>query len=142
MERFEDIIVEHSYLLYQKGYLNDNDKQGSFTERFEKAFRTAIHGTEKDNKQQSFFLETNGQFNDNMDRVYFKFHYQYDPGTEQLNLKSLAIKLDEVQKILFLSKNRDLPPASKVYDALAHEKKTKIAKTILNIKQTGKGRRL
>ena len=46
-----------------------------------------------------------------------KFHsnYEYDPGTISIKLKSMGTKMDNSQKIYFITRNEDLLPSSIIY---------------------------
>jgi hypothetical protein len=147
MCHFHTTVDDHANLLNQKGYdemsLQNGYSTGHLAGKLEEAFEKTCSSSRGSNELQHFFLETHGCFNHEKDTVHFKFHYQYHPKKEELQLKSLVVRMGEMQKkILFLMKSRNLPVADKVYDILVYDKNTKLAKQIMKSKSQTNQRRL
>lgn len=135
METFDQIIEQHIYLLNAKGYhekaLNSLERQGTLATQLEKAFEKAVADACGPGDLQSFYLIITGFFNNLNDQVHFKLHYQYHPKYEQLYLKTLVVRMFQMQKILFLQRSRNLPAALKVYELLDQERTNKLSGPVI-----------
>lgn len=123
MSDFLDILDNHRELLQERGYdelgLGSPDEPGLFMRKLEFLFSECVRKSEYNSEKQDFFVEAYGFFNDDNDVVRFKFHYEYDPSTKDIDLKSLSAKLGDCSKVFLFSRNTyELPYALKVYKIL------------------------
>ncbi len=123
MSDFLDILDNHRELLQERGYdelgLGSPDEPGLFMRKLEFLFSECVRKSEYNNEKQDFFIEAYGFFNDDNDVVRFNFHYEFNPATKDLELKSLSARLDDYSKVFLFSRNTyELPYASRVYQIL------------------------
>ena len=129
MSDFLDILDNHRELLQERGYdeigLGSPDDPGLFMRKLEFLFSECVRKSEYNNQKQDFFIEAYGFFNDDNDVVSFKFHYEFDPTTKDIELKSISARLDEYSKVFLFSRNTyELPYASRVYQILNSAKQS------------------
>lgn len=143
---FHTTVDDHAHLLNQKEYdeisLQNGHPTGYLVEQLEEVFEKICSYSRGSNELQHFFLETQGSFSNGKDILHFKFHYQYHPSKEELHLKSLVVRMEDMQKILFLMSSRNLPAASKVYEGLVHDRDTKIARKLMETNSRAKQRKI
>lgn len=136
MDVFQKMVDDHSYLLNVRGYdeksLKSKMKQGSLNERLRLSFEKVVSESFDKNRIEHFILQTTGYLAEGTEKVNFKLHYQYNPATQQLRLRGVAAKMDGAQKIFFLKRSGHLPHATKIWEVLTHDRRTRVAKSILN----------
>lgn len=146
MSLFYQILDEHKELLESRGFteeaLSSPDKPGWFMRQLHLQFSKCSHDAHLFNEIQEFDLKAIGFFDNDADIVLFKFHYQFNPESAELNIKGLEASLDREQKLFRFTQNTDLPQASDIYKSFSNLVKLNRAKEIANCDSTGKRKRL
>lgn len=146
MSVFYNILDEHRDLLKSKEYdevsLHSPDKVGWFMRQLKIYFSVGSNDAHKFNEKNEFDLKAIGFFNHDMDMVVFKFNYEYNPETMDLNIKSLEAELDGERLRFILKENKDLPSSKEIYKNLSQDKRLIAARKIAGHEVKGKGKRI
>ncbi len=122
--RFEQ-LDKHYDLLANKGYFSEHFKTatqlGYWLREFEDQYRQAVDLSVTEGGPRRFVIESSGQFNHHLDRVNFRFHYQYDPSQDHISLQSIRASMGKVSERYLFKKPIAFPEAQEVYDVLLHK---------------------
>lgn len=146
MSVFYNILDEQKDLLKSKGYdevsLHSPDKEGWLMRQLQIYFSISSNDAHKFGEKNDFDLKAIGFFNHDMDMVLFRFNYEYNPETLELNIKNLQAKMDNEQVNFVLKENKGLPSSKDIYKKLSERKRLIAARKIAGCEAKRKGKRL
>jgi len=132
VSEFLDILNNHRELLEERGYdeigLGSPDQPGLFMSKLEYLFSECIRKSEYNNEKQDFFIEAFGFFDNDKDVVRFNFHYEFDPGGKNIDLKSFTASMDGIKRAYLIGPNMyHLVHANNVHKSLWHERELQVS---------------
>jgi hypothetical protein len=127
-------LSDHEELLGEKGYLSENFKptwkMSYWLNEMKEIFETARYNATVNEKKETFCLETMGKFQYDLDRVFFRLFYEYNPKYRSLRIKTIMARLGTIRKTYFLKDSKDLPEAEKVHKSLSERYNLKYKSTL------------
>jgi len=144
MSHYDKMLGFHEWLLTKMDFDRDAMMQKPYNifEQLDNGLTGSMRKAHALNESQSFLVRTTMDFNNKLDSVEFKFQYHYSPVTEELQLKAMLASMDTEKKIFILGLNSSPPTANASYEMLDHQRKTKLAKKIINEQPVNKGKRI
>ena len=127
-------LSDHEELLSEKGYLAENFKptwkMSYWLNEMKEIFETARYNATGNNKKETFSLETMGKFQFDLDHVFFRIFFEYNPKNQSLRIKTVRARLGTIKKAYFLKDSKDLPEAEKVHKLLSEKYNLKYKSTL------------
>jgi hypothetical protein len=112
-------------LLDEKGYLSEafqtGTSVGSWLLRLIRLYEANRDNAHQDQEPRSFSVQTSGEFDNQLDKLYITFHFRYNPGRETLSLITLEARLRDTKKTNFYNNLSELPHANDLYEALCQQ---------------------
>jgi hypothetical protein len=115
---FDDLETE----LSEKGYLGGEFKVdyqvGHWLRELHESYNQSQYQAITSGYPSKFSTDMKGKFNSQLDILSFRFHFEYDPGKDALNLNIVSARNGKIGKVYILSQRQALPSASAIYTVL------------------------